>query len=216
MSMGMFLIESVISPVPTCFVNEISASSRIPSKPHKVQQDFRLTSKNAAMPVVLGCLCPFDAFLKQCILRYRKEHHIRKDQFRQSWLLVVLNFLHVKIMQSWKTQLGGPEFQSLNLQHFHPCSAKMCSDLQAITCKNLLNILTRFFFQQNVSYISETASNNTVLDKACLIAELMSGPNKSSFISFVLMSSTMEARFSSERRISCWQILLWSKVYQGV
>ena len=31
----------------------------------------------------------------------------------------------------------------------------------------------------------------------------MSGPNKSSLISFVLMSSTMEARFSSERQVSC-------------
>ena len=87
--MGIFLKVSAISPLPTCFRNEISAASRLPTNHHKVIQGllcfeqklcylrFHSTSKNAPMPVVLRHMCPFCfcifyAFSKQYIRRNKK------------------------------------------------------------------------------------------------------------------------------------------------
>ena len=110
MSMGIFLMESVISPVPTCFLNEISASSRMPNKasqgatsPPLVRAEIRLFALLLDFKqCTSGCsswllMCPFcfwtfDAFLKQCILLYKKEDHVQRDQFQQRWLLLALNY----------------------------------------------------------------------------------------------------------------------------
>ena len=132
--MGIFLKVSAISLVPTCFRNEISAASRLPTNHHKVIQGllcfeqklcylrFHSTSKNAPMPVVLRHMCPFcfcifHAFSKQYIRRDKKgggRGHVQQHRFRQRCLrLCIIDCFFSTSRNLKKPQRGGEEFKLL-------------------------------------------------------------------------------------------------------